>query len=121
MPNIQIDLIGENAAEALEKVHQLVQKYLGPDVAVAGATTAESTLKTLTAITLVLAIPTMLAHPDGFFQQLKNEQKQEVFVQFLSDLAKQYHIALTLTTPDGRQFNFNSMRPEELRDMLTAL
>ena len=121
MPNIQIDLVGDDAGEALEKVQKIVQKYLGTDVVVTGATTTESTLKTLTAVTLVLAIPTMFAHPQGFLQQLQSQHHQDAFIRFLLELQRQYNIELTLTTPDGQRIDFDSIGPDELRNILLGL
>jgi hypothetical protein len=121
MPNMKIDLVGEDAGEALEKVQKIVQKYLGTDVAVTGVNTAESTLKTLSAVTLVLAIPTIFAHPQGFLQQLQSQHHQDAFIRFLLDLQRQYNIELTLTTPDGQRIDFDAITPNELRDILLRM
>ena len=89
-------------------------------MAVAGTTAAESTLKTLTAVTLVLAIPTMFAHPQGFLQQLTSRHHQDAFIKFLLQLKKDYNIELTMTTPDGHRIDFDAMSPDALRDILLS-
>jgi len=115
---IQVSFSGDETEEAQKQLQKIVHHYLGAHAMTYGAT-AGGMLKAFTALTLVIAIPAILASPRRIFQQLGTRSRQMAFFEALQKLTREYNIEIFITIPDGRRIDLRTISVEDLIVLLT--
>ncbi len=117
MSNIQVKFVGNDAEKAQEHFEKLVKKFLGSDAiihALGGG------MQALTAVTLVLTIPVLLAGPQGILHKLGSTQ-QRAFLEALQKFVHAYNVELAFTLPSGRRIDVRTVSIDELHDLLSPV
>jgi hypothetical protein len=98
--------------EAMEKMRRTLAGALGGDAGVS--------VETVTAMTLVLAVPLLFARPQGWLPKLRNRAQRERFFSLIKQLRRQHHLELILTTPDGRRVDLCTIDPDDWDDLFPS-
>jgi hypothetical protein len=101
-----------DSPEAMEKIRRTLAGALGGDAGVS--------VETVTAMTLVLAVPLLFARPQGWLPKLRNRAQRQRFLGLLKQLRRQMQLELILTTPDGRRVDLCAIDADDWDDLFPS-